>query len=374
MDRDRRLQRFRLRLLAAFGVGMLPGLLLSSGAEAETSSTECYVLDVGEASCLPRASASEVLDRLGIGSDDDCTTFTVPDQIVEGVAQGECCYTIVADDDACSIDYGELDCGCYGRPYVDHAEGSAGVVQAPVVASPSWAADASAPVPELAGLSAAERAALAEFWAANAQAEHSSVAGFHRLCLELIAHGAPLELLERSQRAAADELAHARLCFALATHYAGGAEPLGPGPMPLGVAAPIAADLIELAVTTAKEGCLGETSAAWLASELAAAATDPGVRAALEQIAADEAEHAELAWMTLRWAIDVGGAPVREAVAAVFAAARPAHASPAPIGVPAHGLLAEADVERIVARGFAELLTPMIHASLSVRPPPSRAA
>src|SRR5690606_2478646 len=139
--------------------------------------------------------------------------------------------------------------------------------------------------------------------------------------------------------------------------------PLGPGPMPLGAAAPIAATLVELAVATAREGCLAETSAAWLASEMAATASDPAVRAALEQIAREEAEHAELSWMTLRWAIEVGGDEVREAVANVFADARPlAFGGPA-IGVPGHGMLTGDEIRAIVERGFAELLVPLMRAA-----------
>jgi hypothetical protein len=357
MTRDARLLKFRLRLLAAFGVGMLPGLFYSGDVEADVQTTECYMLAEGEASCQPLAMEATILMRLDMDnpseSDDGCSYRTVENQVVDGVAPGECCYTISTED---CTDYGDdIDCGCYGRPYVAEHE----VISAPTVRNPIWGTHAAPELrPDLAGLTLEQRAALAEFWSDNARAEHSSVAGFHRICLELIAHGAPLELLERSQKAAADELAHAKVCYALASHYAG--EPLGPGPMPIGRAAPIAATLIELAVATAREGCLAETSAAWLASELAASASDPAVRAALEQIASEEAEHAELSWMTLRWAIEVGGGEVRDAVAEVFASARPTVLGGAENGVPAHGMLARAQVQAIVERGFRELLVPVM--------------
>lgn len=359
MERDQRLRSFRLRLLAAFGIGMAPGLFYSGEVEADVETTECYMLAEGE-TCLPLAMGDSIIERLDIsGTDDGCTEYTVTNQVIEGVEAGQCCYTVNADNANCD-DYidDDFECGCYGRPYVAAAE----VISAPTVRSSSWGTQAAAElIPDLTGLSIEQRAALAEFWSDNARAEHSSVAGFHRLCLELIAHGAPLELLERSQQAAADELAHARICYALASHYAG--EPLGPGPMPIGSAAPIAATLVELAVATAREGCLAETSAAWLASEMAAAAEDPAVRAALEQIAREEQEHAELSWMTLRWAIDLGGDEVRKAVAEVFANARPIVLGGAPIGVPGHGMLAGAEVEAIVDRGFSELLVPIMRAA-----------
>jgi hypothetical protein len=95
-------------------------------------------------------------------------------------------------------------------------------------------------------------------------------------------------------------------------------------------------------------------------SELAASASDPAVRAALEQIAREEAEHAELSWMTLRWLIDAGGDEVREAIAKVFADARPTVLGGAEIGVPAHGMLAGAELRTIVERGFHELLVPVM--------------
>ncbi len=349
MDRNKRLLEFRLRLLSAFGIGALPGLLLSPDVEAEKSAV-CVPLDEGEATC---PSLDEATPRIAKGQSSSTCKAT---GIVEAEA-GTCCYTVVD----CTPPREECR-SCYGRPYI----ADAGVVSAPVVANDAWgprAALTSELVPNLAGLSPEQRAALAEYWSDNARAEHSSIAGFHRFALDLLAHGAPPELLDRCVRAAADELAHARICYALASHYAG--EALGPGPMPLGSSAPIASTLVELAVSTAREGCLSETSAAWLAYEMASATTDPAVRAALEQIAREEAEHAELAWMTLRWAIDVGGAEVEAAVAEVFASATPTRLSRSGIGVPEHGMLAGHEAQAVVERGFHELLVPVMRAAMA---------
>jgi hypothetical protein len=361
MTRDQRLWSFRLRLLAAFGVGMAPGLFYSEEVVADETTTECYTASPGT-SCLPLADEDAIIEHLELeipsgGTDDGCT-YKVVTQFFDAADPSKCCYALAMDYSTCTWQFDDEyynECGCYGRPYVAQS----GVISAPTVRSSSWGSHAAPErVPELADLTPEQRAALAEFWTDNARAEHSSVAGFHRICLELIAHGAPLELLERSQKAAADELAHARVCYALASHYAG--EPLGPGPMPIGGAAPIAATLVELAVATAREGCLAETSAAWLASEMAERASDPAVRAALEQIAREEAEHAELSWMTLRWAIETGGAEVREAVAKVFADARPAVFGGPELSVAAHGMLAGAEVRATIERGFHELLVPMM--------------
>ncbi len=166
------------------------------------------------------------------------------------------------------------------------------------------------------GLTVEVRAALARAWAEDALREHASVASFSRFSLELLAVGAPAGLVEQAHRAALDEIRHAELCFALASGYAG--EALAPGPFPLGDGALATRSLAALAASTVKEGCIGETVAAVAAAEQLARATDPAVRAALEQIAADEARHAELAWRTVAWAVQTGGGEVRAAVARAF--------------------------------------------------------
>jgi hypothetical protein len=70
------------------------------------------------------------------------------------------------------------------------------------------------------------RAALACEWLDDARLEHASVASFARFVLELLALGAPAELVHFAQRALGDEIDHARRCFSLASRYA--QEPLGP--------------------------------------------------------------------------------------------------------------------------------------------------
>jgi len=58
-----------------------------------------------------------------------------------------------------------------------------------------------------------QKARLAELWAADGLAEHSSIATFARFTLQLMVLGAPSDLLSRSQQAGKDEVEHARLCF-----------------------------------------------------------------------------------------------------------------------------------------------------------------
>jgi hypothetical protein len=56
-----------------------------------------------------------------------------------------------------------------------------------------------------------------------------------------------------------------------------------------------------LAVENAREGCVGESFAALIATFQATTAADPEVRAHLTSIAGDETRHAELAWEIDAW-------------------------------------------------------------------------
>jgi hypothetical protein len=202
--------------------------------------------------------------------------------------------------DACCYHWFEY---CSGRPL---REDEAHLV-AEVRSGDDWSASLR---PCADALDEATRRALAQAWLADALAEHASVAAFARVTLELMAHGAPPELLAETQRAALDEIEHARRCFALAGRYGGSA--VAPGP--IATPPPRTGDLARLAVDTFVEGCVGETIAALVAERALARATDPEVRTTLTRIADDEARHAALAWRTLAWAIERGGEDVRHAL------------------------------------------------------------
>lgn len=272
-----------------------------------------------------------------------------------------CCYPVVETRSDC----------VYGRPLVLGGT----VVTAPATPGASgW--DAAGCRPCLQGLDPATRAALAKAWTAAALDEHASVAAFSRVALELMALGAPGALVEATHRAALDEIRHARLGFALAAAYGG--APVGPGALPLGAAVPISQDLVAVAAAAAREGCVGETLSALLAAEAAAGATDPAVRAALQVIAQDEMRHAALAWRTVRWALDAGGAPARAAVAGVFAAAlRDGVQGPEGPGdgdpklLVAHGVIGVDLTRRVIASGLRDVVGPCGRALLSGRALPS---
>jgi len=294
----------------------------------------CTDVDIGEA-C---PSAADAADRL-VG------TETCESPIRRVVATGE----LVSEDDVAYTGYGgyfpaeSADTGTYymskahrccyeaayivpdpsagctiGRPLTHEGE----QVTAGAVVRRDWMGSQR---PDVDGLSDAERELLARAWLHDALMEHASIPAFARVALELTALGAPPELVRRTQEAMADEIAHARACFALASAYAG--QPLGPGAMeapPRSVPS-----LAQFAVETFREGCVGETLAVGRAAVQLRDATDPTVRSVLEQIIADETRHAQLAWDTVRWALQAGGDPVRQALQAeVEALTAPVEASP----------------------------------------------
>lgn len=179
-----------------------------------------------------------------------------------------------------------------GRPLM--VDGDARV--APAAARADWTTDLLVRFPA----DATERAALAAYWTRIAAFEHASVASFARVTLQLMALGAPRDLLADTQQAALDEVSHAAFAYTLASRYA---APIGPGALPYGgVFVDTSARGVMLAVI--EEACVGETMGA--AELLAAAdgAEEPALAAALRKAGEDEARHAALAWRTLAWLLD----------------------------------------------------------------------
>jgi len=165
--------------------------------------------------------------------------------------------------------------------------------------------------PCVTGLAAERREELADAWERAALDEHASVAAFADLSLELLALGAPSDLLERCHRAALDEIAHARACFALASAYAG--APRGPGVLPIPTVRS-RPTYRSVALASALDGCLNEGAAARAARALLAGERDPVVRDVLERIAGDEERHAALGAEIVRFCTREGGAHTAEAV------------------------------------------------------------
>ena len=135
---------------------------------------------------------------------------------------------------------------------------------------------------------------LGSYLARAAYLEAASVTAFRILRGELAAHGAPRSLLHAAERAAADEVRHARTMKRLAQRH--GATVAKPRVVRSGVRS-----LEEIAVENACEGCVRETYGALEGTYQARAARDPDVRYAMHAIAIDETRHAALAHRVAAW-------------------------------------------------------------------------
>jgi hypothetical protein len=278
----------------------------------------------------------------------------VHDQVRDGCCNPALCEPDFVDGKCC---YAFSSGACCGRPLFAGGE--------PLLAALEQRGDWLDPelVAKLGGdASPGESALLAKAWLEDARMEHASIASFARFALDLLAFGAPAELVEAAQRAMGDEIRHARLCFSIAAAYS--KTPLGPGPIPLDGVRPSIA-LAEAAAAAVREGCIGETVAALMLEQQAQSARSPALRAILRELAADEANHAELAWKFVRWALMSGGSHVRAAVEAAFRhAALPGSTGGEPDACAwrAHGRLARGDIEGIGAAALREVIAPCARA------------
>ncbi|MDF2696379.1 MAG: putative secreted protein [Labilithrix sp.] len=265
------------------------------------------------------------------------------------VKDDECCYDVVRTPI------------CEGRPYlVNDVPRTAG----PVRGLPGWSVSrTNAQEPRTSDLARSLRDELAAQWTRDGLFEHASVASFGRFALELLAAGAPDDLVEAAHRAALDEVRHARLCFALASAYA--QETIAPGPFPFEGHVQVTSDLASIAARAAKEGCIGETIAAAVAAEQLGSATDPAVREVLSTIAEDEARHSELAWRVVAWAIRTGGVSVAKAVANVFAKVPTIEISEDCTELAEHGRLGSEQLRATARRALEEVVHPAARALLA---------
>ena len=259
----------------------------------------------GGGSCAPTTCATDALCPSGSLCADDfaiagCSTsrpFSCQSPADECLGADGCPHadgggpTCVIGDGGIRV-CSDLAAQCPGRPFL--VEGRARV--ATLTRTDGWLTDRFGP--ELSRLTARARQELGAYYDRVAQMEHASVAAFARFALDLLALGAPSDLIVRTTKAMADETEHARLAFSLASAYAGASR--GPDRLAMdGALEPCTPERVF--ATLVREGCIGETLAAVEAAEALARATDPSVRAVLARIAEDEAQHALLAWQSARW-------------------------------------------------------------------------
>ncbi len=218
------------------------------------------------------------------------------------------------------------------------------------------------------GLNADACRALAEHWTRAALLEHAGVAAFARLIMQLMSLGAPPDLIDEAQVAMGDKTAHAKLCFALASAYAGS----NVQPRRLNINRALSGDSpLDVLRVVIREGCIGETLGAVEAAEGRSSATDTVVKQVLSRIHDDETRHAELAWRTVKWAIGAGLTTPAEMERELQAAVEQSAAETADMAhmegrrdLASHGLLSPAttaEVRRValqsVVRPAADALT-----------------
>jgi hypothetical protein len=213
--------------------------------------------------------------------------------------------------------------------------------------------------PDTRGIPAPVRARLAEHWTRIGLMEHASIAAFARFTLQLLALGAPPDLVLAAQQATADETKHARLAFAIAGSYGG--APVGPDALSIDGALD-GFDLERFITTLLLEGCIGETIAAIEAQEALAHARDPVVREVLVTVAREEQRHAELAWRTLAWLV-AQGRVARGLVDAVLARTRESaavagRADPKEGDLLAHGIVGESRRRELRADALERVIAP----------------
>jgi hypothetical protein len=159
--------------------------------------------------------------------------------------------------------------------------------------------------PDTSGLGRTDAKALEVLWLHDAQKEHASVPAFSRLSWQLIGVGAPPDLVIAVHQAALEEIDHARKCFALAGAFGGRMSTALPMPellvSPLGIRGNA---YVHLAQESLSDGCVLEDFNAAVAAACAAACMEPVTRSVLEQIAREEASHAEISWRIIEFCLD----------------------------------------------------------------------
>lgn len=378
---------------------------------------------------VPRAEPAEPALENSCASDADCTekAFGWCGRVASGMSRNECHYGCVQDSDCgasqlcrCGDPVGECvpascatdaDCGgalcasyailitCLGPGYAcqtpedtcngdgDCIEGEHCVFQGGKRSCVSLGCSPGRPFliggqPRLAGAepredwtcelghcseaSAGVRAALATAWTRTALMEHASIAAFARFSLELLAFGAPAELVASASCAMADEIEHARQAFAFASYYAG--EALGPSALVIDGSLD-RIDLDASVVTTFLEGCIGETVAALEARHAADAVEDPLLRQALAKVADDEARHALLAFEFLKWALPRAGAGLRDVLQTELtnaeALASFESAAPGEPDLAAYGIVSQRRASELRRAALKDVVRPCLGALLA---------
>lgn len=163
-------------------------------------------------------------------------------------------------------------------------------------------------------LDAQTRAELARIWGERIPTEYRSITGFSTLSFDLIAAGAPVNLVAVCHRVCIDELRHTELAVKMVELYGGRLPPLPReiSSLPADESLTAVAQACRSAIVLS---CLGETFACTELVLLRERAIDPVVRGVLTVFLADEIVHARVGWAYLAHAFKTADALTRRMVA-----------------------------------------------------------
>lgn len=211
------------------------------------------------------------------------------------------------------------------------------------------------PSSESLDLTIEQRQTLATFWLRTAQLEHASVASFHQFGLDLMRFGASPDLLMRTNKAAMDEISHAKAAFSITEGFLG--HPFSPGEFHMKLQP--AKNIAEFAVNVAMEGAVNETLAVVLAILQQDKCEDHAIKKFLAEIVREEAEHAELAWDTLRWLIDIAGEDVVDALWELTQREFVPDVTSFPVvGIPSHGVPSQTMAFSVLQNAYQHVVIP----------------
>ena len=158
------------------------------------------------------------------------------------------------------------------------------------------------------------RAELARIWSERIPTEYRSITGFSTFSFDLIAAGAPVDLVAVCHRVCIDELRHTELAVKMVETY-GGTRPDLPREISSLPADSTLTAVGQAARSAISLSCLGETFACTELSMLRDRAVDPVVKGVLTIFLADEIMHARIGWAYLAHALKTATAEIKESVA-----------------------------------------------------------
>ena len=211
-----------------------------------------------------------------------------------------------------------------------------------------------------------QRQHVGRTWKARTAAEHLAISTFSLLTLDLVAAGAPADILSMCLRAGIDEIRHAELCVRMVELYTG--EKMWPrggmSRLPRNTEKPPGSQAVG---NTLLVSCVSETFATTLLAAAREQSHDPPTQEVLTAIYSDEIMHARLGWSYLRYTLTTGGQQaIDAAVEMVPRAVRgvcnvvelPRSDAPIPAELRNHGIMLPSEQRVVFSTCIREVIAP----------------